>query len=122
MILRRSRSADVARLNTELLGYFGVSVVLPDGSDVRGVFAHMKTPANPWPETGAALDITKARNPEISLSTTDASGLTKNTPLLIDGERYLVVDLDPPSDGMTRVTLMHAPIAAPRPPTGSRWQ
>jgi hypothetical protein len=122
MLPRRSRAADLNRLNSELLSYFGVSVVLPDGREVVGVFARLAPPPNPWPETGAVLDITRARNPEVSLPTADAAGLTKNAALLIDGERFLVVELDPPSEGQVRIPLIPEPVGTARPAPVNRWQ
>ncbi len=51
----------------------------------------------------------------------------RNTPVVITvkrdtAERFLVVDVDPPADGMARVALLVDPTDAPRPDPTNRWQ
>jgi hypothetical protein len=122
MLPRRNHAADLARLHTEQFGYYGRPVILPDGREVVGLFALRPTPQAPWPEIGAALRINHVPNPELRLPKADAEGLGKNQALVVDGARYIVVDLDPPDEGLVRVVLLAEPAGTTRPDPAARWQ
>ena len=114
------------RANAAQLRAFGVPVALPGGRDVVGVFVRAPQPKTPWPEIGATLNLRHTPNPEVHLLTPDAAGLIRNTSITITerdtAERFLVVDVDPPADGMTRVALLPDPTDAARPDPTNRWQ
>jgi hypothetical protein len=114
------------RANAAQLRTFGSPVALPGGREVVGVFVRTPTPKTPWPEIGAALSLRHTPNPEVHLLTADAAGLMRNASITIttDGatEDFLVVDTDPPADGMVRVALLAAPATATRPDPANRWQ
>lgn len=116
-----------ARANAAQLRTFGVPVALPSGRAVVGIFTRAPQPKTPWPEIGATLNLRHTPNPELHLLSADADGLTRNAQITITtstgtNERFLVVDVDPPADGMTRVALLIDPTDAPRPDPASRWQ
>ena len=122
MLTRRSHAAELHRLNRSQVEHFGQPVTRPDGQVVSGVFARRPAPVAPWPEIGAALKLSQQPNPEVHLLSADAAGLAKNQRLVISGERFLIVDVDPPAEGWVRITLLPDPASAPRPEAGSRWQ
>lgn len=115
------------RVNAAQLRTFGVPVALPGGRDVVGIFVRTPQPKTPWPEIGATLNLRHTPNPEVHLLAADTVGLSRNTPVVITtkrdtDERFLVVDIDPPADGMARVALLVDPTDAPRPAPTNRWQ
>lgn len=114
------------RANAAQLRAFGVPVALPGGREVVGIFVRTPQPRTPWPEIGATLNLRHTPNPEVHLLAADTTGLSRNTSIVITerdtAERFLVVDIDPPADGMARVALLVDPTDAPRPDPANRWQ
>lgn len=104
-----------------LMRLFGETVILPDTSEVTGIFnSRGDNPDSAWPEIGAALRLSQEGNPTLKLTELNAAGISENDRITVRSAAYIVTRIDPDGSGLVRLDLMPADRTGALPT--ERWQ
>lgn len=88
----------------DAIARLGEAVILPDASEVQGIFKFPTELAEITRGKGSAIEV-PAVDPVLHLLDADASALVRGSTLMIRGKSFDVVDLYPSGSGTTKLTL-----------------